>query len=206
MKPPLGHLSKPNEAASSEEFHCPVVRRLAILRPQPAMKELIIVRHAKSDWGDSSLDDHNRPLNGRGERTAPKMAELLADKLQQEGASVDAMITSTALRARTTAEVFARALEFPEVDLQRTQSGYLASAEQWLRIVAGVDEGFQRVMIFGHNPGFHYLVNELIDGDQVIDHMPTCAVVRIAIKSDTWGAIGQGDGRLIECLIPRDVL
>ena len=170
------------------------------------MKELIVVRHAKSDWGDASLDDHDRPLNGRGERTAPKMAKLLADKLQQDGASVDAMITSTALRAKTTAKFFADAMEFPEVDLERTQSGYLASANEWLRIVAGVGEECQRVMIFGHNPGFHLLVNELIDRDQVIDHMPTCAVVRIAIKIDTWGVIGQGDGRLIECLIPREVL
>ena len=170
------------------------------------MKELIVIRHAKSDWGDASLDDHDRPLNGRGKTTAPKMAELLAGKLQQDGAGVDAMITSTALRAKKTAEAFARALEFPEGDLERTHDGYLGSANEWLRIVAGVDEECQRVLIFGHNPGFHFLVNELIDEDPVIDHMPTCAVARIAIKSDTWGAIGQGDGRLIECLIPREVL
>jgi phosphohistidine phosphatase len=183
-----------------------MIGRLVILRAKPIMKELIIVRHAKSDWGDSSLDDHDRPLNGRGERTAPQMAQLLAGKLRQEGATVDAMITSTALRAKTTAKIFADALEFPEADLERRQNGYLASANEWLRIVAGVDENFQRVALFGHNPGFHFLVNELVSRDDWIDHMPTCAVVRIALKSDTWGAIGQGDGRLIEYLIPREIL
>lgn len=170
------------------------------------MKELIVVRHAKSDWGDSSIDDHDRPLNSRGESTAPKMAQLLADKLQQEGAIVDAMVTSTALRAKTTAKFFVDALDFSEADLERSHDGYLASADQWLRIVAGVDEECQRVVIFGHNPGFHFLVNELVSKEDWIDHMPTCAVARIAIDSDTWGAVGQGDGRLIECLIPREVL
>ena len=169
------------------------------------MKELIVVRHAKSDWGDASLDDHDRPLNGR-ERTAPKMARLLAAKLQEEGAAVDVMVASTALRAKTTARHFAQALGFSEAELEHSHDGYLASAGQWLRIVAGVDEGCRRVVIFGHNPGFHFLVNELVPREDWIDRMPTCAVARIAIDSDTWGAIGPGDGRLIECLIPRQVL
>src|SRR5690606_13224420 len=94
------------------------------------MKELIIVRHAKSDWGDASVDDHERTLNHRGERDAPRVAELLAEKLAAEGASVDTIISSSAQRAKSTAMIFARALNFPEAEVQIKQAGYLASADE----------------------------------------------------------------------------
>lgn len=180
----------------------PAIRLISL----PAMKELIVVRHAKSDWGDSSLDDHDRPLNRRGESDAPRMARALAKKLAADVAKVDAMVTSTALRARTTAEIFARELDFSEAGIERRHDGYLASSQEWIRIISGVDEGCQRVIIFGHNPGLHILVNDLLRNQEAgIDQMPTCAVVRIAIESETWGALGAGDGRLIDSIIPRDL-
>lgn len=170
------------------------------------MKELIIVRHAKSDWGEASLDDHDRPLSRRGERNAPQMATLLAEKLKTEDAGVDALISSSALRARTTAAHFARGLGFPEAEVEITQSGYLASAGEWMKLIAAADESVGRLMIFGHNPGLETLANALLREGEGIDHLATCTVVRIALDVDFWGSVDLGTGRLVECLKPREVL
>ncbi len=170
------------------------------------MKELIIVRHAKSDWGDASVDDHDRTLNRRGERDAPRMAELLAGKLSADAAVIDTIISSSAQRAKTTAMIFARGLDFPEAEVQVKQAGYLASAHEWLQIVSSVDEAARRVMIFGHNPGLETLADQLLRDSDSVGALPTCAVVRIELDVEFWGAIGENDGRLIECLKPGEVL
>ncbi len=170
------------------------------------MKELIIVRHAKSDWGDSSVDDHDRTLNHRGESDAPRMAELLNEKLSTDELRVDVIISSSAQRAKTTAMIFARALNFSEAEVQIKQSGYLASAHEWLRIISDVDENAQRVIIFGHNPGLEVLADRLLRPSDSVGALPTCAVVRIQLDVEFWGAIGESDGRLIECLKPREEL
>jgi len=170
------------------------------------MKELIIVRHAKSDWGDASVEDHDRTLNSRGERDAPRMAELLAKKLSADEVGVDLLISSSAQRAKTTAMIFARGLDFPEAGVQIKQSGYLASAHEWLQIVSSVSEDAQRVMIFGHNPGLEILTEQLLRPADSVGALPTCAVVRIRLNVEFWGAIGDNDGQLIECLKPREAL
>jgi len=178
----------------------------ARLSSKANMKELIIVRHAKSNWGDASVDDHERTLNGRGERDAPRMAELLAGKLSAGDSGVDTIISSSAQRAKATAMIFVKGLNFPEADVQIKQSGYLASAHEWLRILTEVDETAQRVMIFGHNPGLEVLADQLLRPGESVGALPTCAVVRIRLDVEFWGAIGENDGRLIECLKPREVL
>lgn len=169
------------------------------------MKELIIVRHAKSDWGDASIEDHERSLNHRGERDAPRMAELLAEKLSAVDASVDSIISSSAQRAKSTAMIFARALEFPEAEVQIKQDAYLASEQKWLQILSAVDEKVQRVMIFGHNPGLELLVAELLGPNGSVGELRTCTVVRIQLAIESWAAIGEKDGHLIEYLTPSEV-
>ena len=170
------------------------------------MKELIIVRHAKSDWGDASVDDHDRTLNSRGQRDAPRMAELLAEKLSADSVSVDAIISSSAQRAKSTAMIFAKGLGFSEAEVQIKQSGSLASAHEWLAIVSEVDENVERLMIFGHNPGLETLADQLLRPGESVGALPTCAVVRIQLDVEFWGAVGENDGRLIECFKPREVL
>lgn len=140
------------------------------------MIELILVRHAKSDWGDPALDDHDRPLNARGRRNAPLMAAHVA----QLGVSPQRILSSTALRARTTADVFSDVLDV-EVTLDR--SLYLASASALLS--AAADSGSSPVMIFAHDPGITDLAANLSNGR--ISHMPTCAVARFTWNVDSWG-------------------
>ncbi|MCT9000993.1 SixA phosphatase family protein [Microbacterium memoriense] len=139
------------------------------------MTTLILVRHAKSDWGTPELDDHERPLNPRGLRDAPAMAERLA----ATGITIDAILASTALRARTTAGFFGARFELdPELS-----SELYGSAPKTL-LAAAAERGVESVMIVAHDPGMTMLAAGLSDGD--IGHMPTCAVATFRWETPEW--------------------
>lgn len=144
------------------------------------MIELVLVRHAKSDWGDPGLDDHERPLNGRGERDAPAMAERLA----QTGVKVERIVSSTAVRARTTAGAFGAALG-GEVELDPE----LYAAPGSTLLAKAVEAGARTVMVVAHNPGISDLAARLSGGG--IEHMPTCAVARFEWDAGSWDEVGS---------------
>lgn len=139
------------------------------------MPELVLVRHGKSDWGDPGLADHNRTLNDRGRSDAPRMAERLAIL----GVGIERLLSSTAVRARTTAEIFGETLGLaPELDPDL----YLASAGVlWSSAAAS---GGESVMVVAHDPGLSELAARLSGG--AIDHMPTCAVARFIWRAGSW--------------------
>ena len=139
------------------------------------MTTLVLVRHAKSDWGHPRLDDHDRPLNERGLRDAPAMAARLA----ASGVFPDAILSSSALRARTTAGFFGKALG---VEPQPLEQLYGAPASVLLGVA--VDSGVDSVLIVAHDPGMTVLAEQLSDGG--IAHMPTCAVARFIWREDDW--------------------
>ncbi|MGX1701945.1 SixA phosphatase family protein [Microbacterium sp. NPDC055357] len=139
------------------------------------MTRLVLVRHAKSDWGDPALDDHDRPLNARGLRDAPRMAERLA----ATGLRVDALLSSTALRAVTTADFFSGALGVP---VQQQERLYGAPASLLLR--AAAESGARSVVVVAHDPGMSVLAGELSGGG--IGHMPTCAVATFGWDVGDW--------------------
>lgn len=141
------------------------------------MITLVLVRHGKSDWGDASLPDFERPLNDRGMRDAPVMARRLAET----GFRPDVIRSSSAVRARTTAEAFAAELGVP-LDLDPDLYG--ASAEAILAAPAGTRA--HAVIVVAHDPGMSTLAAELSDGG--IDHMPTCAVATFVWNEDDWDA------------------
>jgi len=139
------------------------------------MIELILARHAKSDWRTAGRDDHDRPLNARGERDAPAMGRRLAEA----GTSPGIILSSTATRARRTAEAYSAALGVPIALDDRL---YLAPADTLWATAAG--SGAESVMLVAHDPGLSDLAARLSDGG--ISHMPTCAVARFAWQFDSW--------------------
>jgi phosphohistidine phosphatase len=151
------------------------------------MKKLMLVRHAKSDWGDNQLNDFDRPLNNRGLKTAPEMAARLLKKdlIPQH------IISSPALRAKTTAYIFADALGLPTPAEDRTI--YEANYTTLLNVVNRIPDEYDFVAIFGHNPGLSDLVYGLC-GDMV--DMPTCAIVVIRFNVDSWAEISGDTGRV----------
>jgi phosphohistidine phosphatase len=163
------------------------------------MLSLYLTRHAKSDWADPRLDDHERPLNARGLRDAPEMA----GRLKARGEKLDRILSSTALRALTTARTFADVLGLDAGGLAQDPTIYLATVQHLLRVVNNLPSDARSVMLFGHNPGFSEFAYYLT-GDGVGD-MPTCATVRIDLPVGTWAEVSGGTGTTVWFDFPKAV-
>jgi phosphohistidine phosphatase len=144
------------------------------------MKQLILIRHAKSDWGDSSLDDFERPLNGRGKKDAPAMAQRLLDKKIK----IDAFISSPAIRAKKTAGIFASAYKRDKDEIIFHSELYGAAEDVFYDVINTTENKFQNIAIFSHNPGITDFANLL--ADVRIDNIPTCGIFAVKADCDTW--------------------
>jgi phosphohistidine phosphatase len=164
------------------------------------MKQLIIVRHAKSDWGDFNLKDFDRPLNHRGHKNTPEMVERLVSK----GIKPNAIISSPALRAITTAKYFASGWSLNADQLTTNASIYEANTKTLLNVINGLDDQFNCIALFGHNPGLTDLLNYLTD--EYIANMPTCSVAIIEFPFDEWKLISGDTGKLILFDFPKSGL
>ena len=155
------------------------------------MKSLTLVRHAKSSWDDSSLTDRDRPLSKRGERDAPKMGKRIA----KAGIRPSLIVSSPANRAWTTARLVAAEIGYPLEFLQRENALYLASVGDILDVIAAQDEGFNHLMLFGHNPGFTDFANYLVPG--LTGNVPTAGVVSVSIDTDSWDLRDRPETQLV---------
>ena len=139
------------------------------------MKSVILIRHAKSSW-DFDVKDVDRPLNHRGKKDAPQMAQRLLERKIE----VDAFISSPATRAFTTATFFAEAYKKKQKSVLTIPALYEAGVNNFFDTIAQLDNDFKTVAIFSHNPGITAFANSLCSVS--IDDMPTCAM--FAIKTD----------------------
>jgi len=143
------------------------------------MKKLVLIRHAKSSWDDPFLDDHARPLAERGYRDAPKMAQ----RLKKKEIFPDAILSSDANRAKSTALIMAENLGFPKDDIHFSAKLYHASPETILEEIKRTHDSVKTLFIFGHNPGFNELIWKM-DGE--IDNLPTCGQYAVKFDVDQW--------------------
>jgi phosphohistidine phosphatase len=155
------------------------------------MKTLYMVRHAKSSWDDMSLSDHDRPLNGRGEKNAPEMGRRLKDR----GILPDLLISSSAVRAYETARKIAKEIGYLENRIANSKNLYHADEEDIIRWLQEQEDKNNSLMIFGHNPGFTECVN-LLSGAGFYN-IPTCGVVAMAFETELWSEVKAGTGTLI---------
>lgn len=144
------------------------------------MKSLILVRHAKSSWGDLTLPDFDRPLNERGKLDAP----MMAGRLKSRGAVPDAFVSSPAKRAKKTAQAFAEVLGGMDAKVIFVESLYHASPETFHNVVAGLDDHYDTVAIFSHNPGITQYAGQ--QEVALIDDMPTCAIFAVHSEASSW--------------------
>ena len=163
----------------------------------PKSKTLFIVRHAKSSWDDTGLDDRERPLNSRGKEESPKMGKHMADyKLKPE------LITSSpAVRALKTAEKIARELGFKKSDVLVNEGLYTFDGNGLINVIKGFDDRYRSVMLVGHNPAVTAIVNELSNSG--IDNVPTCGVALLEFGVGSWKDIRKGSGTLLEFDYPK---
>jgi phosphohistidine phosphatase len=161
-------------------------------------RRLIVMRHAKSDWANPNLSDHDRPLNDRGSRTAPLMGKYLAEN----HVIPKVVIASTAVRVRETlAFMLAEWPHEPEVFFE--QSLYLASVETLRSHIRGLHNDWHEVLIVGHNPGLTDLVSRL--AGQPLE-MPTAAVAVFASDEKSWSdALAAKNWALAAHWLPRNL-
>ncbi|MGJ3236697.1 SixA phosphatase family protein [Marivirga sp.] len=141
------------------------------------MKTLILLRHAKSSWDFPHLNDYDRPLNDRGKRDAPKMAQWLSS----QAINADMVLTSGAERAKNTAMVFQEILNVPmEIDDQL----YHASRSKLLNIIKQTDNNLNSLILVSHNPGLNDLADYLLSGFP--DNIPTAGIVSLKFDINKW--------------------
>lgn len=145
------------------------------------MKTLIIIRHAKSSWADIGEKDFDRPLNERGKKDAPEMAE----KLLALNVKIDAFVSSPAKRARKTCKAFMEVYDREKKDMILVDELYNAPVSVFYNVAANLKNNVNSVALFSHNPGISEFVNTLCNGVDV-DEMPTCAVFAVEAAIDDW--------------------
>jgi phosphohistidine phosphatase len=150
------------------------------------MKTVYLVRHAKSDWAVAA-EDRDRPLNDRGKRDAP----MMANRLLERKAKVDRFMSSPAKRAFSTAGAFAFAYNRKKSDIVEIPELYLPSPETFFSVMEKLDDKDKFVAIFSHNSGITEFANSL----QLIklDNMPTCSIFAFRIKSDNWESVRKAE-------------
>ena len=145
------------------------------------MKTLLILRHAKSSRDDDSIPDHDRPLNKRGLEAAPEMGKLV----RKEDLAPELILSSSAVRARATAELFAGGCKYHGEIVIRPDL-YSFEAEPYLAALSGVTGQYSRVMVVGHNPAMEELVQALTGQ---LQPMPTAAVAVIQLPIEQWSEL-----------------
>ncbi len=159
-------------------------------------KTLVLIRHAKSSWTESGVSDHDRPLNERGKRDAPFMARRMAER----GLKVDLIVSSSANRALTTAKQYADALSIAHASIHIEPSIYEADVRQLMDVINALDDAHSTVLMFGHNPGFSYLL-QYLNGSML--HMPTNGVAHLEINVSSWENVGTGSATLVDFDYPK---
>ena len=163
---------------------------------------LILIRHAKSSWDDSTLDDHDRPLNKRGSASAKAIGRWLVS----HGYAPQQVLCSSAERTRATwARIADKLVASPQVDYLRNL--YLAEPDEMLAALQGATRPV--VMMLGHNPGTAYTAQGLAAEQPRhprFSHYPTGATTVIDFDADHWGNVTRGQGRVVDFVAPHDLI
>lgn len=155
------------------------------------MKSLTLFRHAKTERESSTGRDFDRRLNERGRDDAPRMGE----ELRKLGLEFDLVLSSPAARAAETAQLAGLSPRFD-------QRIYDASAGELLAIAQQSDNRVERLMMVGHNPGFERLASRLVGGNV---EMPTGSLIEIGLPVEAWSELGDGGGKLVRFLKPKEL-
>jgi phosphohistidine phosphatase len=161
------------------------------------MKKLVLIRHAKSSWDDLTKGDHQRPLNNRGKRDAPEMAELLKKHIDLP----EIWLSSSATRALQTADYFLRTFQVDSSEMIVRDAIYHASVQTLLREIHQIDEEHASAIVFGHNPGITDLVDELVGSGP--DNIPTCGISILDSETEYWANFEDESVLLTRCFYPK---
>jgi phosphohistidine phosphatase len=164
------------------------------------MKTLLLLRHAKSSWKEQDLPDRDRPLNKRGRNDAPRMGKLLKD----EDLIPDLIVSSTAVRAKKTAELVAKACKY-KGKIVLDHSPYGAEPGAYIKILEGLSDKNMVALVVGHSPSVEETVGLLTGSLDVI--MPTCALAKITLPIQNWAELKKLKikGKLLKVWKPKEL-
>ncbi len=184
-----------------------------------ALRQLLLLRHAKSLWDDPKLSDHARPLNVRGRTSARAMSV----EMRRLGLIPDLVLVSSARRTLQTLEELGSWQNQPLVEPM--DALYLASAHAMLDVLHDVADSVRCVLLIGHNPGMHELAMTLVGAQafasvgfaapasdandagmlsRLAEGYPTGALCEFSVAGP-WSSLGEGSGQLQHFIAPRDL-
>lgn len=161
------------------------------------MKTLYLLRHAKSSWLNPDLDDFDRPLLEKG----LKRSKLIIDYLLENDIQVDLIISSPAARALATAEIFARALNYPVDSITKEKKLYFGDSDSYYEQFFDVPKHVNSMMLVGHNPSITNFANQFLETK--IDYLPTSGLVSISFNTDKWEKAGIAKRKINFVVYPR---
>ncbi len=164
------------------------------------LKQLYIIRHAKSDWSTLGQLDFERPLNPRGLRDAPLMAQFL----KKLNIKPDLMVSSPANRALTTAQLFAKEYEIDTSSILAIPAIYECSLSDLYEAIHGLPDSAETIFLFAHNPSLTYFANEFTE-DYILN-IPTCGVVKINAVAPSWQRLNHVTAKVEARWFPKEVL
>lgn len=160
------------------------------------MKILHLVRHAKSSW-KYNLEDHKRPLKKRGVNDT----FLVCNYLKDSCLGVDLILSSDALRAKATAELFVEHLNLNRISFQLENRLYDFSGNALMNVIKHCDDSIDKLMVFGHNYAITNFVNAY--GSLIIENVPTCGYIEIHFEINSWKELKKGT--TIKTVFPKDL-
>ncbi len=167
-------------------------------------RELLVLRHAKSDWDTDAPSDYDRPLAKRGRKACPRIARWI----RKQDVLPDLVVSSPATRAEETARRVLEAAGGDPETIVYDEAIYGGGIADLIEILAGVPSTFRRVMVVGHNPGFEmfveWLANEPIRAPEGRKLFPTAALALFGMPGD-WREITGGDGTLLDLVRAKDL-
>ena len=170
------------------------------------MKHLILMRHAKSSWSNDDLEDHERPLNPRGQTGAQAMAGWLKNL----NATPNAALVSDATRTRETWQILSHKMRL-NFEAKISSELYLAGPDQLLSAIQHLPESSDRAIVIAHQPGMSALIKMLSDGSEpasrsrAYSHFPTCATALIDIPVENWSQLDFGKGVFMRFSSPNEL-
>ena len=162
------------------------------------MKEIYVLRHAKSSWDNSNLSDFERPLADRGINDAKKMSKFLIDM----DLKIDKVLCSNAIRAKETFDLTADGFNFEIDKATYTDKLYFGDATNIIKGLRELDESLKNILIVGHNPTLHFLVELLTN--KPIDRFTTCNLAIISYDGE-WILLSPQQCRLKSLITPKEL-
>jgi len=162
------------------------------------MKKLLLMRHARSSWDDSNIPDHERPLKKKGKKDAERMGKMLKSKELQP----DLILSSTALRAKQTAEIVAESCKCKK-EIIYLDSLYMAEPSDILNSIEKNGKDKKTIMVIGHNPGLEAFL-QIANGK--VESLPTASIAYLTASVDYWNKLEKaGNIKLKKLWRPKDL-